>query len=71
MTHAKLAMKTKRYQLHLYLTQNLCELLRRKAKGWGLTPAQYVKFVLVQHLGGSALDMNTRKLSEKEVEKHF
>jgi hypothetical protein len=56
----------KRYQLHLYLTETLADLLKDQASKYGLRPAHYVKFILVRDLGAHAINFNIRSPSQKE-----
>ena len=56
----------KRYQLHLYLTEDLADLLKTQAEKYGLRPVHYLKFILVRDLHAHSVNFNIRNPSEKE-----
>jgi hypothetical protein len=58
--------KIKRCQLHLYLTEDLADLLKTQAQKYGLRPVHYLKFILVRDLHAHAVNFNIRRPSEKE-----
>lgn len=54
----------KRPQIHLYLTPHLFTVLKQRAQGYGLSPAQYVKYSLVKDLEAYFPDVNVKKKAE-------
>ena len=53
------------YQIHIRLTPQLKQLLKKKCGGYGLTPAQYVKYILIKDLNLLVVDLNRTSFSER------
>ena len=52
-------------QIHIRLTPHLKKLLLKRSSEYGLTPAQYTKYLLVKDLGAHLIDLNIKSLSER------